>query len=95
VTSDREGEREVLFADPKENDALRRFVGPTADINAFYYDVGFSGTPVQCDAADQTCDLMAHELRFLPKANAEYASLFKYVLDVDSNGASTDFHRLL
>ena len=95
MTSDREGQRDVHFADPSAGDAIRRFTGSTADINSFYFDVGFSGTPVQCDELDQTCQLMLQELRFLPSMTQDRASQFKYVLDVDGNGASTDFNRLL
>ncbi|KAL8281153.1 hypothetical protein RQP46_006511 [Phenoliferia psychrophenolica] len=95
LTSDHEGQREVHFADPKAHDAIRRFTGPTADINAFYFDVGFSGTPIQCDPNDQTCQIMLQELRFLPTMNKDRANLYKYVLDVDGNGASSDLSRLL
>ncbi|KAK4705426.1 hypothetical protein P7C70_g776, partial [Phenoliferia sp. Uapishka_3] len=95
LTSDRDGERDVLYADPELDDAIRRFKGPAVDINAFYFDVGFSGSPVQCDTEDKTCEIMVQELKFLPAMSKEYSRLFKYVLDVDSNGPSPDFHRLI
>ncbi|KAM0753173.1 hypothetical protein T439DRAFT_286654 [Meredithblackwellia eburnea MCA 4105] len=94
-TTDREGEREVLFADKEAGDAARRFKGPTADINEYYFDVGFTGLPTQCNAADDTCDLMVKEMRFLPNMNPAFAQTFKYILDIDSNSASKDFHRML
>lgn len=95
VTSDVEGEREVRFAESKAGDAIRRFRGSTADINEFYFDVAFAGTPTQCNKIDDTCDLIAKELKFLPKMNKDRLNLYKYLLDVDGNGPSGDFRRYL
>lgn len=66
VANDIEGEREVRFADDKADDSIRRFIGPVRDINEFYFDVAYAGTPVQCDIEDETCEVMKRELRFVP-----------------------------
>lgn len=95
VTGDQEGEREVRFADDRAGDAVRRFSGSVADINDHYFDVAFSGAPAQCDRVDGTCEAMRKDFRFEHKMVKEEVNKFKYVLDVDGNGWSGKFHRLM
>lgn len=63
-------------------------------LNKKYFDVGLSGRPHQCDP-DGTCDEMAKEIKFAGRVEPESAIKYKYVLDVDGNGWSSRFHRLL
>ncbi|KAI5477189.1 glycosyltransferase family 90 protein [Pseudohyphozyma bogoriensis] len=91
LTSQNTGEREVRFADPKANNAVRRFRGKNADINEYYFDVGFTGSPTQCNKEDKTCELMSKEFRFTPSFGKDRSNKYKYILDVDGNGYSTDF----
>ncbi|KAK8869838.1 hypothetical protein IAR55_000406 [Kwoniella newhampshirensis] len=60
-----------------------------------WLDVGLSGVPVQCDKEDGSCDDMAREIKFLDRVSKEDSLKYKYVLDVDGNGWSSRFRRLL
>ncbi|ORX41279.1 hypothetical protein BD324DRAFT_644319 [Kockovaella imperatae] len=64
-------------------------------LNDRYMDVGLTGKPHQCREADGTCAEMAEDIKFKERISPEVASRFKYMLDVDGNGWSSRFHRLL
>ncbi|WWD15888.1 hypothetical protein CI109_100312 [Kwoniella shandongensis] len=60
-----------------------------------WLDVGLSGVPVQCNKEDGSCDDMAREIKFLDRVRKEDSLKYKYVIDVDGNGWSSRFRRLL
>ncbi|WVQ98701.1 hypothetical protein IAU59_005832 [Kwoniella sp. CBS 9459] len=60
-----------------------------------YLDVGLTGKPNQCDQEDGTCDEMANEIDFMSRVSKEHSLQYKYVVDVDGNGWSSRFRRLL
>lgn len=95
VANDIEGTREVRFADPTASDSLRRFIGPTRDINEHYFDIAYANAPVQCSVEDETCEVMKREMRFVPTMSKDEGNQYKYVMDVDGNGWSDRFHRLM
>jgi hypothetical protein len=95
VTNDVEGQREVRFADPSSSDSLRRFIGPASDINEYYFDVAYANAPTQCDQMDRTCAVLRKEMRFEKTMTKDEGNEYKYVLDVDGNGWSDRFHRLM
>ncbi|OCF46102.1 hypothetical protein I317_00192 [Kwoniella heveanensis CBS 569] len=66
-----------------------------ADLNARFMDVGFTGSPIQCDIADGTCGELAQEYTWGTRINPEQAMEYKYVMDVDGNAWSARFERLL
>lgn len=74
---------------------MHRFLAPLSTLNAKYFDVAFTGFPLQCDAADGTCSVMAKDLKFAESMTAEQQNSYKYVLDVDGNTWSGRFHRLM
>lgn len=57
-------------------------------------DVGLVGPPVQCQN-DGTCDAMAKGIDFKPLVSASTGQDSKYALDVDGNGWSQRYQRLL
>nr|XP_031864183.1 uncharacterized protein CI109_000095 [Kwoniella shandongensis]KAA5531255.1 hypothetical protein CI109_000095 [Kwoniella shandongensis] len=59
-----------------------------------YADVKLSGQPVQCPSAE-VCKQVSNTIEFGQKVWPEQAAAFKYNLDVDGNGWSSRFHRLL
>ncbi|OCF54896.1 hypothetical protein L486_07552 [Kwoniella mangroviensis CBS 10435] len=59
-----------------------------------YADVKLSGKPVQCPNAD-VCQQVADTIEFGERVWPDQAAAFKYNLDVDGNGWSSRFHRLL
>lgn len=95
VANNNNGTRQVRFADAKAGDLVRRFEAPTKDVNAFYFDVAFTGAPTQCEEADGSCETLLHEYRFQQPLAKSASNSYKYVLDVDGNGWSPDFRRLL
>ncbi|WRT67758.1 uncharacterized protein IL334_004730 [Kwoniella shivajii] len=59
-----------------------------------YADVKLSGQPVQCPNAE-VCQQVSNTIEFGDKVWPDQAAAFKYNLDVDGNGWSSRFHRLL
>ncbi|KIR74135.1 hypothetical protein I310_01732 [Cryptococcus deuterogattii CA1014] len=66
-----------------------------ADLVDKWLDVGLSGGPTQCNVEDGTCDAMAKEIDFKDRVSKEDGIKYKYVIDVDGNGWSSRFRRLL
>ncbi|KAE8538024.1 hypothetical protein D1P53_006091 [Cryptococcus gattii VGV] len=66
-----------------------------ADLVDKWSDVGLSGGPTQCNVEDGTCDVMAEEIDFKDRVSKEDGIKYKYVIDVDGNGWSSRFRRLL
>ncbi|KAL7423911.1 hypothetical protein Q5752_001496 [Cryptotrichosporon argae] len=66
-----------------------------ATLNEAWMDIGLAGQPTQCSRSDGSCDDMAREINFMPPVPKEHAVSFKYVIDVDGNGWSSRFRRLL
>lgn len=75
-------------------------------LNEMYMDVGLSGQPHQCNKQDGTCEEIAKEIHFKDKVKPEEAMKYKCelaraitlnadVMDVDGNGWSSRFHRLM
>jgi len=77
------------------HDQLEYFVGDTQELNAKYFDIGFTNEPVQCDNTDGTCEAVRKTYVFKPYADHSTSNRFKYLLDVDGNGWSGRFHRLM
>ncbi|KAK4689532.1 hypothetical protein P7C73_g565, partial [Tremellales sp. Uapishka_1] len=59
-----------------------------------YVDVKLAGSPVQCPTPE-LCKQVADTIEFGDRVWPDQASAFKYNLDVDGNGWSSRFHRLL
>ncbi|PLW06531.1 hypothetical protein PCASD_24354 [Puccinia coronata f. sp. avenae] len=56
-------------------------------------DVAFANSPVQCDPL--TCHQLATSIHFAPTISFEQTNQYKYLMDVDGNGWSGRFHRLM
>lgn len=65
-----------------------------AELASSYGDVRLAGKPMQC-GAKETCNAMAEEIDFAPAVLPKNTWMFRYVLDVDGNGWSERFYRLL
>ncbi|KIR60323.1 hypothetical protein I314_03614 [Cryptococcus bacillisporus CA1873] len=66
-----------------------------ARLNEAYMDVGLTGGPHQCKKEDGTCDEMEQEIIFKDRVAPEDSAKYKYVFDIDGNGWSSRFHRLI
>ncbi|POW12261.1 hypothetical protein PSTT_04555 [Puccinia striiformis] len=64
-----------------------------AKANAAWFDVEFVGTPIQCEPP--VCQQLEQMIKFQEWVDDDKANLFKYALDVDGNGWSGRFHKLL
>lgn len=63
--------------------------------NAAYFDMGFVGRPIQCEKADGTCDEIASNYPHRERVERDEADKHKFVVDIDGNGWSARFQRLL
>ncbi|OCF30440.1 hypothetical protein I316_07927 [Kwoniella heveanensis BCC8398] len=61
----------------------------------FYYDMKLSGSPIQCSEEDGTCDDMRREIQWAGHQGAEELNKHKFLLDIDGNGWSGRFRRLM
>ncbi|BGP24815.1 glycosyltransferase family 90 protein [Rhodotorula toruloides] len=95
LANERAGTTSLHLADPKAADSLRLVNAPTKDVSAFYFDVAYSGHPIQCSSKDTTCKILQHEFRFDKGLTNDEENMYKYVLDVDANYASGKFKRLM
>ncbi|XAO24787.1 hypothetical protein I312_103593 [Cryptococcus bacillisporus CA1280] len=66
-----------------------------ARLNEAYMDIGLTGGPHQCKKEDGTCDEMKQEIIFKDRVAPEDSAKYKYVFDIDGNGWSSRFHRLI
>ncbi|SGY20428.1 BQ5605_C016g08044 [Microbotryum silenes-dioicae] len=74
--------------------------GPTTIVNESismlankYFDFSFTGEPIQC--SEEACKKMAQHNQFKEVMYTEEQNKYKYVIDVDGNGWSGRFHRLM
>ncbi|GAA5908906.1 hypothetical protein JCM6882_005480 [Rhodosporidiobolus microsporus] len=91
LTNEKEGTHDVLYAEGDGAIAEKSY--NTNGLNRAYMDVSFSGGPVQCDK--ETCEIMKDLIDFKPTMGLNEAYQYKYVMDVDGNGWSGRFHRLM
>ncbi|WWC70900.1 uncharacterized protein I206_104852 [Kwoniella pini CBS 10737] len=61
----------------------------------FFYDIKLSGGPIQCDTEDGTCDDMQKEIQWAGHQSADELNRHKFLLDIDGNGWSGRFRRLM
>lgn len=104
MSQDMEGEKEVIWS---QRGAVRESNMTVSDLNHLYMDTAFSGVPHQCDP--ETCKIMEDTINFKPLIGLEDSNMvsssplqaspdaaqYKYLMDVDGNGWSGRFHRLM
>ncbi|EGG10345.1 family 90 glycosyltransferase [Melampsora larici-populina 98AG31] len=95
VTNDGRGNKTFRMVDGTLPRKMKYFEADTALLNQKYFDVGFAGRPVQCDNLDGTCEAVAKLYTFKPSLDPEEMNQYKYIMDVDGNGWSGRFHRLM
>ncbi|GAA98278.1 glycosyltransferase family 90 protein [Mixia osmundae IAM 14324] len=91
MSHDTEGEREIMWTD--QTGATRFSNISTGLLNELYLDASLAGRPTQCD--EETCNYLARNVRFAPIQGLDESYSYKYVMDVDGNGWSGRFHRLM
>ncbi|BGP55771.1 hypothetical protein JCM8202v2_003378 [Rhodotorula sphaerocarpa] len=91
LANEKRGTKDVLYAEEDGPIAEKRY--NVNGLNRAYMDVAFAGGPVQCDPP--TCALMSQMIEFRDTMGLNDAYQYKYVFDVDGNGWSGRFHRLM
>ncbi|ORX40087.1 CAP1-related protein [Kockovaella imperatae] len=84
--------REVMMPDGNGGfDMVRRW---EKSLSQAYADVKLSGKPIQCPTVE-LCKEISNTIDFGAKVWPDKAAVYRYALDVDGNGWSSRFHRLL
>ncbi|XP_006456003.1 hypothetical protein AGABI2DRAFT_77669 [Agaricus bisporus var. bisporus H97] len=92
--NDMEGEVNVLFPPAGRDDPVGEGRNVSkSKINPAVFDIAFAGEPLQCEK--DYCGEIAKMYDWRKYQNTRGASVYKYVLDVDGNGWSSRFQRLM
>ncbi|KAJ7347923.1 glycosyl transferase family 90-domain-containing protein [Mycena albidolilacea] len=92
------GSVNVSVLDPGEDGRGARPVGPAlpvlrARLVPVLFDVAFAGNPMNCEPAQ--CDVLERMFEWRKGHDLKTAARYKYVIDVDGNGWSSRFKRLM
>jgi hypothetical protein len=68
---------------------------PRAEVTAKYLDVGLVGPLVQCTEPGTFCEEVAEQMKFLEVVSQSRGQDAKFVADIDGNGWSQRYARLL
>lgn len=86
----------VYTTSRQDNSTLTAYDATLSELNPEWFDVQFAGKFWGCDKKDGTCDALARHLPLTQEyMSTEEANMYKYIFDVDGNGWSGRFHRLL
>jgi beta-1,2-xylosyltransferase len=109
AANDSEELNSVLAADLESSGPLgiRSENMTTAKLTDFYFDMKLAGGPIQCSNDDGTCDdircvssaslalTCRAEIEFAPHQSASELNKHKFLFDIDGNGWSGRFRRLM
>lgn len=90
-----DGTAAVLIDRTAEGEGLVEEHYPVKELNERWLDVGLSGGSAQCDVADGSCQELDAEFEWKEQIRGPEGLTYKYVIDVDGNGWSSRFRRLL
>lgn len=86
--------RELTVMQPDGHGGYETVERLAPQLSKAYGDVRLAGKPLQC-GGEKVCKQMTDEIDFAPVVLPKNTWMFRYVLDVDGNGWSERFHRLL
>ncbi|KAJ9108572.1 hypothetical protein QFC19_002288 [Naganishia cerealis] len=69
-------------------------VAQVGSLNDLLLDIAFVGEPIQC-ASQEICDELAETYEFRRRQGWDKANNYKYIFDIDGNGWSARFKRLM
>lgn len=85
-----------VYTTGMDNYTLADYDESLGRLNRQLFDILFTGAPIQCDQQDGSCDAMKHHLAFASQTmGQDQQRTYKYIIDVDGNGWSGRFHRLM
>ncbi|KWU47161.1 glycosyltransferase family 90 protein [Rhodotorula sp. JG-1b] len=90
MSHETEGTQNIIWS---RRGQLREANMSVAAINDHYMDTSFSGALQQCDP--ETCELLEKKFDIKPTIGLDESNTYKYLFDVDGNGWSGRFHRLM
>ncbi|CAE6440521.1 unnamed protein product [Rhizoctonia solani] len=93
LTNQKEGVRSVLRPLEPERAIGRPVEEQAGELNERLMDVAFAGEPLQCD--EPVCTLMKRIFEYREHMTWPEANEYKYILDIDGNGWSARFKRLM
>ncbi|MBW0548405.1 hypothetical protein O181_088120 [Austropuccinia psidii MF-1] len=93
LTNRSNGKIKVRTTDSQGN--LKLFEAQSKNLNEKYFDIGFVDSPVQCAVEDGTCNILNQTYVFKDTVGPSVMNGFKYIIDVDGNGWSGRFHKLM
>jgi len=92
--NDFKGVLDILPPDRSRNEKLVEMREMTKSrINPAVMDVAFAGHPISC--APDVCDIVKHAYPWRERQHNKEAGSYKYVIDIDGNGWSGRFKRLI
>lgn len=83
---------EVMMPDGKGGFVIRKY--DKAVLRDAYMNVGLTGPPGQCKSTN-LCEALEEKIEFMDRVDPRKGAQYKYALDVDGNGWSSRFYRLL
>ncbi|KAJ1307235.1 hypothetical protein OPQ81_001349 [Rhizoctonia solani] len=93
LTNEKEGVRSVLRPLEPERAVGRPVEEKAKDLNERLMDVAFAGNPIQCE--EPVCTQMKSIFEYRSHMSWPEANEYKYILDIDGNGWSARFKRLM
>lgn len=89
--------QKTVFTTAADNETLVAIDASLAALSHRYFDIAFTGKPIACREDDGTCQAMSTHLHWAKSSfmSNEEANQYRYVMDVDGNGWSGRFHRLM
>ncbi|KIJ63998.1 glycosyltransferase family 90 protein [Hydnomerulius pinastri MD-312] len=66
-----------------------------SSLNPAMLDIAFAGQPLSCSKSKDQCELLLASYEWRPKQSIAEAGQYKYIMDVDGNGWSSRFKRLM
>ncbi|KAG8710312.1 Glycosyltransferase Family 90 domain containing protein [Ceratobasidium sp. 423] len=93
LTNEKEGVRSVLRPLEAERAVGRPVEEKSQELNERLMDVAFAGNPIQCE--EPVCTLMKEIFEYRGHMSWPEANKYKYIVDIDGNGWSARFKRLM
>lgn len=84
---------DVLLTDPASPDSIKTQTFKKSIVNPAMMDIAFAGKPSQCEV--EVCKEVEQRWEWRRRMGVKEAGRYKYVLDVDGNGWSSRFKRLM
>ncbi|KAG8745102.1 Glycosyltransferase Family 90 domain containing protein [Ceratobasidium sp. 414] len=93
LANEKEGVRSVLRPLEPERAVGRPVEERSGEMNERLFDIAFAGEPIQCE--EPVCTEMKSIFEYRGRMDWSAANRYKYIMDIDGNGWSARFKRLM